>query len=159
MRLADLDQPYLRGFESLSALDNIDDNRLSFVEACNPGSFKSRDVDEHVLPAVVPSNKPETLSALNHFTVPVSSTARSEDGPPDVAGRGLDPRGAVGTAVLLSTLSTSVTCGPVCPGRWGLGAGVTGIRFPVWLDSGSISDPGFELRSVTTPTSRRCRQS
>jgi hypothetical protein len=30
--------------------------------------------------------KPKPLSALNHFTVPVSSTGISEDGPPDVAG-------------------------------------------------------------------------
>ena len=33
----------------------------------------------------------------------------------------------------------------------GLGTGVTGIRFPAWLDSGSISDPEFELWSVAAP--------
>jgi hypothetical protein len=51
------------------------------------------------------------FATLNHFTVPVSSTTVSEDGPSDISARKLDRRGA-GAAVLLSTLSTSVTCGP-----------------------------------------------
>ena len=35
---------------------------------------------------------------------------------PDVADRKFDCFGATGAAVLVSTLSTSVTCGPLCPG-------------------------------------------
>jgi hypothetical protein len=57
--------------------------------------------------------KPKPFSTLNHFTMPVSSTAAPEYDPFDVAGRGLDRRGGAGTAVLESTLSTSVTCGPL----------------------------------------------
>ena len=60
--------------------------------------------------------KPKPLSTLNHFTVPVSSTDVSEDGPPDVGDRTLALRDVTGAAVLVSTLSTSVTCGPLCPG-------------------------------------------
>jgi hypothetical protein len=44
--------------------------------------------------------------------VPVFST----DGPFDVVAWALDRRDAIGTAVLESTLSTSVTCGPLWPG-------------------------------------------
>jgi hypothetical protein len=40
--------------------------------------------------------KPNPLSTLNHFTVPVSSTDVPEDGPRDVASRKLDRFGVVG---------------------------------------------------------------
>jgi hypothetical protein len=49
---------------------------------------------------------------LNHFTVPVSST----DGPFEVVAWGLDRRDPTGIAVLLSMLSTSVTCAPFVAG-------------------------------------------
>ena len=62
-------------------------------------------MDRHVLAAAIRSDKTITLSALNHFTVPVSST----DGPFDVVAWALDRRDAIEVAVLLSTLSTSVT--------------------------------------------------
>jgi hypothetical protein len=45
-------------------------------------------------------------------TVPGSST----DGPLDTAAGIPDRRGSPGTAVLVSTLRTSVMCGPLCPG-------------------------------------------
>ena len=48
-----LDEAYHRGFEPLSALDDIDDNSLSLVENTDAGSFKRRDMDEHVLAAAV----------------------------------------------------------------------------------------------------------
>src|SRR5271167_865092 len=56
--------------------------------------------------------KPKPFSTSNHFTVPASST----DGPLDTAAWEPDRRGVAGTGVLLSTLRTSVTCGPLCPG-------------------------------------------
>ena len=56
--------------------------------------------------------KPKPFSTLNHFTVPRSST----DGPLDAAAGKPDRRGGAGTAVLVSTLRTSVMCGPLCPG-------------------------------------------
>jgi hypothetical protein len=53
---------------------------------------------------------------LNHFTVPVSST----DGPFDVAAWARDRRDATGTAVLESTLNTSVTSyAPALRGEFG----------------------------------------
>src|SRR5207248_11620756 len=61
--------------------------------------------------------KPNPFWALNHFTVPASSTVASvESGARPAAGGYADRRGAGGDAVLLSTLRTSVTCGPFCPG-------------------------------------------
>src|SRR6516225_9663400 len=56
--------------------------------------------------------KPKPFSVSNHFTVPVSSA----DGPLEISAGELDRRGVAGSAVLLSTLRTSVTCGPLCPG-------------------------------------------
>src|SRR5258708_5639 len=58
--------------------------------------------------------KPNPLAALYHFTVPISRTLASKgcrsDGDLNL------PRGDLGgAAVLLSTLMTSVTCGPRCP--------------------------------------------
>src|SRR6516162_9420094 len=64
------------------------------------------------VPSARPSIHPKPLTTLNHFTVPVSST----DGSLDMTAWKVARRGVVGTAVLLSTLSTSVTCGPLCPG-------------------------------------------
>jgi hypothetical protein len=45
----DLNQAHPYSFEPLSALDD----RLSFNEACDPGSFESRDVDKHVFAAAI----------------------------------------------------------------------------------------------------------
>jgi hypothetical protein len=47
--------------------------------------------------------KPKPFSVLNHFTVPVSSTAVSEDGPLDVPAPKLARDGVVGFAVLSRT--------------------------------------------------------
>jgi hypothetical protein len=57
-----LGQAHPGGFESLSALDDIDDHLLSFAEAGDPRSFESRDVDEHVFAAAVPLD--EALALL-----------------------------------------------------------------------------------------------
>jgi len=60
---------------------------------------------------------PKPFSALNHFTVPFSSTAIPEDDPFDVVAPKFDRRGGAGIAVLVSTLRTSVTCDPCGRGR------------------------------------------
>src|SRR6476620_10181182 len=58
--------------------------------------------------------KPNPLAALYHFTVPISWTLASKGCRSD--GDLKCPRGGLGgAAVLLSTLITSVTCGPRCP--------------------------------------------
>jgi hypothetical protein len=44
-------------------------------------------MNEHVLAAPVPSDNAVGLSALNHFTIPVSSTSVSEVGLLDAAAR------------------------------------------------------------------------
>src|SRR5437588_5105872 len=59
--LLQLDQANPRGFRPLSALDKIDKDGLSFSEARDPGSFESRDVDEHVLAAAVPRDEAVAL--------------------------------------------------------------------------------------------------
>lgn len=50
-----------RRFESLSALDDIDDYGLPFAQSGEAGSFKGRDVDEYVLPAAIASNEAVAL--------------------------------------------------------------------------------------------------
>src|ERR1700722_16698896 len=78
----------------------------SSVEACTKIS----------LPPRSEAIKPKPLVALNHFTVPESSTvARSIEG--GYAGRsGLGRLGCSCNVVLVSTLMISVTCGPFEPG-------------------------------------------
>jgi hypothetical protein len=61
--------------------------------------------------------KPKPFSALNHFTVPVSSTAMSEDEPFDVVAPKFGRRGGAGTAVLLSTPARGVE-GRAHSGYW-----------------------------------------
>src|SRR5205807_654588 len=56
-----LDQAHPCGFESLSALDDIDDYLLSFAERRDPGSFESRDVDKHIFAAAVPRDEAVAL--------------------------------------------------------------------------------------------------
>src|SRR5580692_3831787 len=58
--------------------------------------------------------KPNPLAALYHFTVPISWTLASE-GCRSNGDLELFRGGLGGAAVLLSTLMTSVTCGPRCP--------------------------------------------
>src|ERR1700730_708011 len=72
----------------------------SSTEACTKAS----------LPPPSRTMKPKPFCALNHLTVPTSSTAVSSDG--RLAVGKAERRGAAGAAVLLSTLRTSVTCGP-----------------------------------------------
>ena len=55
--LLQLDQANPRGFRPLSALDKIDKDGLSFSEARDSRSFKSRDVDEHIFAAAVPCDE------------------------------------------------------------------------------------------------------
>jgi hypothetical protein len=112
---SDLDQANLRPLQPLPALHDIEGDAFTFIEGREPGSFKSRDVDEHVLPSLSRVIKPKPFLALNHFTVPVCPTAGPEDSSFDVVAPELDRGGVLGLAVLVS-LSTSVTCGPVCPG-------------------------------------------
>jgi hypothetical protein len=71
---ADLDQTDPGRFRSFSPLGNIHDHAIPFAETREPTSFKSGDVDEYLLCAVIPSDE-AIFSALNHFTVPVTSTA------------------------------------------------------------------------------------
>src|SRR6266436_4513741 len=113
--------------------------------------------------------KPKPFSTLNHFTVPVSSTKMPEDDPFDVAGRGLDRRGGAGTAVLVSTLRTSVTCDPVWPGPTRtsrVSPGCT-VLMPLcastlpWRkaspdpsDNSTNPNPLSELNHLTTPRTR-----
>ena len=40
---------------------------MSFAEARQPGSFKSRDVDEYVLPTTIPSDEAEALVDIEPF--------------------------------------------------------------------------------------------
>jgi hypothetical protein len=75
-----------------------------------PDRSRGRQVDKYILPAAIRRDETVPLSALNHLTVPVSSTATSVDGPFDVSARMRDRPDALGAAVLIS--STSVTCGP-----------------------------------------------
>ena len=56
-----LDEAYSCRFQPFSALDDIDDDSLTLVEGREPGSFKGRDVDEHVLSAAIASNEAEAL--------------------------------------------------------------------------------------------------
>src|SRR5580692_4943318 len=58
--------------------------------------------------------KPNPLAALYHFTVPISWTLASE-GCRSNGDLELFRGDLGGAAVLLSTLMTSVTCGPRCP--------------------------------------------
>src|SRR5215469_14852210 len=94
--------------------------------------------------------------------VPVSST----DGPFDVVAWALDRRDAIGTAVLLSTLSTSVTCGPLWPGPTRTSRVSPGCRalLPLWdstlpcrkaspdpSESSTKPNPFSGLNHLTTP--------
>ncbi len=63
----DLDQANPRCFKSFSALDDIDDDGLSFVEAREPRSFESGEVDEHVLPATIAGDEAEALLGVEPF--------------------------------------------------------------------------------------------
>jgi hypothetical protein len=47
----------------------------ALIEAAQAGSLYGRDVHKHVLAAVVGLNKSYPLVALNHFTVPVATSA------------------------------------------------------------------------------------
>src|SRR5215831_20417133 len=112
IQIQTLNQANPRCLQPFSPLGDVDDNAIPFAEAGEPRSFKGRDVDKHILAAAVPSDKAVALIGVEHFTVPVSST----DGPFNVVAWAVERRDAIGTAVLLSMLSTSVTCGPLCPG-------------------------------------------
>src|SRR3984893_14646259 len=63
----DLDQTNPGRFKPFSTLDHIDNDVLPFAEAREPRTFEGRDVDEHVLPAAIPSDEPETLLGVEPF--------------------------------------------------------------------------------------------
>src|SRR6266853_1468438 len=65
-----LDQAKPRRFQPLSTLDDIDNDVLPFAEAGEPGSLKSGDVDENVLPAAITSDKAEALLGVEPFHCP-----------------------------------------------------------------------------------------
>ena len=65
-----LDQANPRRFQPLSTLDDIDNDALPFAEAGEPGSLKSGDVDENVLPAAITSDKAEALLGVEPFHCP-----------------------------------------------------------------------------------------
>src|SRR5216683_5952738 len=62
-----LDQPYLLRFKPFSALDDIDDDGLSFVKAPEPRSLKCGDVNEHVFSATVEGNEAEASLDVEPF--------------------------------------------------------------------------------------------
>jgi hypothetical protein len=47
----------------------------ALIEVAEPSLLDSRDVDEYVLAAGVRLNKPKPFVGLNHFTVPVATSA------------------------------------------------------------------------------------
>src|SRR5215813_10470523 len=63
----DLDQPYPTGFRPLPALGETEGDAFTFIEAREPGSFKSRDVDECVLATTIPSDESEALVDIEPF--------------------------------------------------------------------------------------------
>src|ERR1700746_2015388 len=80
-----------------------------------PARFSAEERTKTFFPLPSRTMEPNPLAALYHFTIPISCTLAS-------VGRRSDRdlklfrRGPGGAAVLLSTLMTSVTCGPRCPG-------------------------------------------
>src|SRR6516225_8392095 len=82
------------------------------LSPCMPDRSRAEMWTNTSLPPLFGVTKPYPLSALNHFTVPVSST----DGPFDGVAWALDRRDGIGVALPVLTLSTSVMCGPLWPG-------------------------------------------
>jgi hypothetical protein len=83
--------------------------------------------------------KPKPLMGLYHFTVSISWTLASKGRPSDS-----DPKpsrgGLRGAAVLLSTLITSVTCGPRClrvTGNLSVAPGSKALMYVCALEAGS----------------------
>jgi hypothetical protein len=113
-----LAQPYSRRFEPLAALGDIEGDAFTFIQGRQPGSFKAERWTNTSLPPLSRAMKPKPFSVLNHFTVPVSWIARSEDGLPDVGARELDRGGVVGVAVLPSDRMIS-RCSDINAGRSG----------------------------------------
>src|SRR5207302_11405422 len=83
--------------------------------------------------------KPKPLVALYHLTVPFSDEVGSSAG--RSLGRKPPVRGLAGVAVLLSTLSASVTCGP---------------RWPCEMRTSSVS-PGCTSMTPRRPRTEACR--
>jgi hypothetical protein len=94
----------------------LEGDALTFIEGREPRWCESRDVDECVLSTTIPSDEAKALVDIEPLHRSGFLADVSEDSPPDVGDRTLDLRDVTGAAVLVSTLSTSVTCGPLCPG-------------------------------------------
>ena len=72
-----LDQANPRRFQPFAALDDLRNNSLPFAEAREARPFKSGDVHEHVLAAIIPRNEAEA-----HIGVEPLHRARLLDGKP-----------------------------------------------------------------------------
>ena len=66
-RFLQLDQANLHGFQPLAALGDSEDDTFTFIDGGEPGSFKSRDVDEYVLATTIPSDEAEALVDIEPF--------------------------------------------------------------------------------------------
>jgi len=56
-----------RGFWTLPALDNIDNDGLAFAESGDARSIQGRDMNEHILPAAIPSDEAVALVGVEPF--------------------------------------------------------------------------------------------
>ena len=65
--LLQLDQANPRGFQPLAALGDSEGDTFTFIEGGEPGSFKSRDVDEYVHATTIPSDEAEALVDIEPF--------------------------------------------------------------------------------------------
>jgi hypothetical protein len=62
-----LDQAHPRSFRSFAALDDIDDDLLSFAKAREPRLSESGNVDKYVIVAVVPSDEAVASPGIEPF--------------------------------------------------------------------------------------------
>jgi hypothetical protein len=80
--MVDLGQANSRRFKPFPAFDDIDDHVLPLATVSPDLSRAETWTKTSLLPSR--AMKPKPFSALNHFTVPVFSTAMPEDDPFDV---------------------------------------------------------------------------
>jgi hypothetical protein len=69
------DQADVDGLRSLATPDHIDSYSLAFRQTGEATAVERRGMHENVLAAAVADVNPNPLSGLDHFTVPISSTA------------------------------------------------------------------------------------
>ena len=75
LRRVHLNKPNADRFRSLAAFHHIDSDPLALYQFGNAGPVQRRDMDKNVFPPRSRTMKPNPLSGLYHFTVPISSTA------------------------------------------------------------------------------------